>query len=363
MGPTCKPSTCHPAGAPTIRRGGRRDGTRLAFLVLDDFTSAIYTVRADGTGLQRLASRVRSNPAWSPDGRRLAFVKPNRDGDLHLYTMAADGTDVRQVTATPAGSLQSEFRWVTALAWSPDGSQILYGCFFQVCVVDLDGQRVGTFPNVAFAAPLPAWSADGRWIALYNQVVGGRDEVVLAGIAPDESDWWVLVREGADGELVADQAGNFGFPGPVATPAACHAGVVVPAPAEQPGLVADCEVLVGLRAELFGRAGTNWTTNRPLVRWEGVVVSGAPRRVQELVLKEGAIGTFYHGGRLPPAIAELAFLERLELSENRLTGAIPAAWGALARAAAARPEGKQVDGHDPAGVGPTPESEGVESQP
>ena len=73
------------------------DSTRLAFLVFEYDTYAIYTVGADGSGLQRLAE-TRSDPAWSPDGTRLAFVQATGD-ELHLYTMAADGTDVRQITA------------------------------------------------------------------------------------------------------------------------------------------------------------------------------------------------------------------------------------------------------------------------
>ena len=303
------------------------DGTRLALLVTEETQGeamfAIYTVGADGTGLERLAE-ARSNPAWSPDGRRLAFVQPDRDRDLHLYTMAADGTDVQQITAAPVGSLRSVFRWVTALAWSPDGSRILVGCFDQVCVAGLDGQLVGELPLPHFVSLVPAWSADGRRIALYNATDADRDKVVLASSAPDGSDWRVLVRERAGEELVADQAENFLFPGPVATRAACRAGVVVPTPAQHPGLVA-------LRAELFGQAATNWTTNTPLAAWEGVVVGGAPPRVRALVLGDGAIGRFDHGGRLPAGIAELAFLERLELSKNGLTGSIPAAWGALAR--------------------------------
>ena len=309
------------------------DGTRLAFLVgeeaQDGATFAIYTVRADGTRLRRLAA-ARSNPAWSPDSRRLAFVGANRDGDLHLYTMAADGTDGRQITAAPIGSLRSEYRWAWALAWSPDGERLLYGCASGVCVVDLEGQPVG-----AVGGLLPAWAADGQRIALYNPAHGAhfgrRDEVVLTSSAADGSDGRVLVREGADGELVADQAENYLFPGPVATRAACGAGVVVPAPAQHPGLVADCEALVALRAELFGRAATNWTTSTPLAAWEGVVVGGTPARVRELVLTDGAIATFDHGGRLPAGITELDFLERLELSKNGLTGTIPAEWGALAR--------------------------------
>ena len=305
------------------------DGTRLAFLVgeeaPDGATFAIYTVGADGTGLTRLAE-ARSNPAWSPDGTRLAFVQAHRDGGLDVYTMAADGTDVRQITATPVGALGSEFRWVRVIAWSPDGARLLYGCANGVCVVDLDGQAVGGMR--ALVAP---WSADGRRIAFYSPAHGDRGVVVLASGAPDGSDWRALVRAGADGRLVADQAENILFPGPVATRAACSAGVVVPMPAQHPGLVADCEMLVALRAELFGWAGTNWTTNTPLAEWEGVMVGGAPARVRELVLGNGAIGTFDHGGRLPAGMAELAFLERLELSQNGLTGTIPAEWGALAR--------------------------------
>ena len=325
------------------------DGSRLAFVVIEHDNYGIYTVQANGTGLERLAE-ARSSPAWSPDGTRLAFAQANRDGDLHVHTMAADGTDVRQVSSTPAGSLQSQFRWVAALAWSPDGSRLLYGCPWRVCVVGLDGQLVGEFGSQRRAQP-PAWSADGRRIALYNAAYGRYDEVVLTSIAPDGSDWRVLVREDTGGGLVADQAGNFGFPGPVATRAACHAGVVVPAPAQYPGLVADCEVLVALRAELFGRAGTNWTANTQLTGWEGVVVGGSPPRVRELVLGNGAIGTFDHGGRVPAGIAELAFLERLDLSRNGLMGAIPAAWGVLARLRWLDLAGNKLTGAIPAALG------------
>ena len=151
--------------------------------------------------------------------------------------------------------------------------------------------------------------------------------------------------------LVAEHAENYWFPGPVATRAACGAGVVVPAPAQHAGLVADCEALVALRAALFGRAGTNWTTNTPLGEWEGVVVGGMPARVRALVLRDGAIGTFEHGGRLPAGIAELAFLERLELSKNGLTGSIPTEWGALAQLRWLDLSGNKLTGAIPAELG------------
>ena len=41
------------------------------------------------------------DPAWSPDGTRIAFTS-ERDGDFKIYTMRADGTDVRQLTVNAA---------------------------------------------------------------------------------------------------------------------------------------------------------------------------------------------------------------------------------------------------------------------
>ena len=54
-------------------------------------------------------------PAWSPDGRRIAFVK-STDQDTQIYVMNADGRASRRLTAPPGASALP--------AWSPDGRKI-----------------------------------------------------------------------------------------------------------------------------------------------------------------------------------------------------------------------------------------------
>lgn len=59
----------------------------------------IYVVKDDATDLVRLTDDVSYNtdPAWSPDGNRIAFAS-NRDGEFQIHIMNSDGTDVRQLT-------------------------------------------------------------------------------------------------------------------------------------------------------------------------------------------------------------------------------------------------------------------------
>ena len=195
------------------------DGQQLAFVAEGNFSvgGILYTVRADGSELLEISETTVSPPSWSPDGSSLAFAKLDGD-DVALYTVEADGSDPRAITKitdreTFRGSPRSYRVWISTLAWSPEGSHIMFGCAARICVVDLDGVLVGESPfeealwepagfEQAFVNPRPqsvgAWSADGSRIAVRVPIgshsnPGGGNPVVYT-MDPDGSNVRVLVR-------------------------------------------------------------------------------------------------------------------------------------------------------------------------
>jgi polyisoprenoid-binding protein YceI len=103
-------------------------------------------------------------PAWSPDGGQLAFVRsvPEQDSSA-IWMMNKDGSAIRRLTGSPSTP-------DTEPAWSPDSSVIAYVSFIKggnddIFVAHLGGGPPRRLTHGPEYDASPAWSPDGRWIA------------------------------------------------------------------------------------------------------------------------------------------------------------------------------------------------------
>jgi Tol biopolymer transport system component len=99
------------------------DGKQIAFTRIDPGRlEQIFVMDIDGTHIRRVSRGDYYDflPRWSPDGTRLAFTS-SRDGSLGVYSMRLDGSDVVDLSRTPA-SLAMRPGWsvlqVTEMLWA-----------------------------------------------------------------------------------------------------------------------------------------------------------------------------------------------------------------------------------------------------
>lgn len=89
-----------------------------------------------------------------------------------------------------------------------------------------------------------------------------------------------------------------------------------------PGLFGDCSALLAGRDVLAGDGALNWSRVAPIDAWRGVVLAGAPPRVEQLHLPDAGLN-----GNIPRELGALGMLKFLKLNGNRLSGGVP--WALL----------------------------------
>ena len=158
------------------------DGMRIVFAGQRDGDTHpnLYIATADGARACRLTDdRFEAQyPAWSPDGRKIAFSRPvgNEDFDLGVFTLGQ--RDARPLTSGPEGDNWPE--------WSPDGRTIAFSRNDgELWLMDADGSS----PRRLTEGGEHAWSPDGRWLG-FNCSAG------LCASRADGSQQTTLMRDG-----------------------------------------------------------------------------------------------------------------------------------------------------------------------
>jgi TolB protein len=178
------------------------DGRRIAFerFSTDDATpfNEVFVVDVDGSNLTQLTRNApgefcnlggtcSGSPAWSPDGREIAFKQasgPIRDDlfeNVGIFVMKADGSNVRRITQLVTPGLGEDLE----PQWSPNGRKLVFWRT-NVRTAPLEGIAVWTIniktgrerritPWELRAGDTPDWSPDGRRILFHSNIRGPED--------------------------------------------------------------------------------------------------------------------------------------------------------------------------------------------
>ena len=153
------------------------------FTSLKDGDLEIYTMNVDGTDVRRLTNTIGydGGPWWSPDGTKIVYRAHHprdttevrqykellaqgliRPSKVELYVMNADGSDNRQITQLGGANFGP--------SWTPDGKRIIFASNhvnprsgnFDLYLVDLDGKNLERVTTSPVFDGFPMFSPDGK---------------------------------------------------------------------------------------------------------------------------------------------------------------------------------------------------------
>jgi TolB protein len=157
------------------------DGASIIYSREGDNGSEIFSVAVGGGAPRQLTNSPRGTvnvlPTSSPDGRRIVFVS-GRSGPPELYIMDADGTNVNMLTAYDF----SEKNYRSDPDWSPDGRRIAYQELvndrFQIRTIFAAGGTPKQLTSDGVNEQ-PSWAPDGRHLVFTSSRTGVRQLWVL----------------------------------------------------------------------------------------------------------------------------------------------------------------------------------------
>jgi TolB protein len=154
-----------------------RDGERVTGTVENRGVKEIYTADYDGENQRRVTTNrtLNINPAWSPDGRSIAYTSYRRGPPNIFVSHIYEGT-LDEVTKGPGEN------WLPA--WSPDGTRFAFTSTrdgnSEIYVANRDGSNVRRLTNNPGIDSTPTWAPTGTQIAFTSDRSGSPQIYVVA---------------------------------------------------------------------------------------------------------------------------------------------------------------------------------------
>jgi Tol biopolymer transport system component len=147
------------------------DGKKIAFESNRTGNFEIYTINADGTDIKQLTydTAFDGTPAWSPDGKKIVFAS-ERDNDPEIYIMNADGSNQKRLTNIKGDDSHPKF--------TPDGKKIIFCSakstpdlsvdwskqWIEIFTMNPDGTDIQQISHLKAVSTFPDLSPDGKKI-------------------------------------------------------------------------------------------------------------------------------------------------------------------------------------------------------
>ena len=179
------------------------DGKRLALEINDGKRSDIWVYEWERDTLTRLtfAGETNAYPVWTPDGQRIVYSSQEKGGAFNLWWIRADGAgDAQRLTESKSPQY--------AGSWRPDGKVLAFhqlnpGTDCDIMTLPIEGDEKSgwkpgepkPFVNSAFNERQPAFSPDGRWLA-YQSNESGNYEVYVRPFPGPGGKWQISTGGG-----------------------------------------------------------------------------------------------------------------------------------------------------------------------
>jgi len=176
----------------------------------------VWSISIGARGLTQLTNAPygANYPAWSRDGKELAYMAPDKNGKEFVWIMDADGSNQRQLTDG------------TQPRWSPDGKRLVYSKMTQgkeknrdIYTIEIETNTISQITSENTAEFSPDWGPDGKWISYiaYKGKLGylknGKEVINDLKSKPNYEIWIKNVEEtGKSGIQLTRSKGLNGWP-------------------------------------------------------------------------------------------------------------------------------------------------------